>query len=382
MQIKNNILIGFTLLTATFGISNQTKAAPATIKTAAITISSPKNNAQVSSPITISGKATAGQQVKVSVEAVYDGGRQNITNVNVIPVKNGVWKTRSIALQLPEGAKNGRFEITASQTINRRIQKSRTVTVKLKQMNIAQVKPEIKQIPKKPTLTPYPPSGSSLAPVITSPVKNTSVSSPLTVQGTATRTVRGTNEDVTVTIRSTFTGGSVLLKQYTLTLDNNNRWHTPATELWLPYGAKNAKFEITATQTIELVKRTTKVIVNPSSNVSYQLAKPTITSPSRDSRVALPKTINIQGTGIPGHNIDVSVRGYWGSIHGNGNREAGHGSAVVGSNGTWTARIAVEQVVPAGDVYRENYYKISAKQAFPDNKFSATVTSTFHSTGN
>lgn len=392
MPMRNNILIGCALLTATLGTSSLIKAAPpatkATARTAAVTISSPKNNSQVTSPLTVSGRAAPGSPVKVSVEAVYDSGRQNIKNTNVRPARNGTWKTAPITLQMPQDARNGRFEITASQMASgntpkkERAQSSATVTVKLQQMKIIGAKPKLpigRIEPNAPVVEVKPDTPEILpldpVPVITSPTRNSSVSSPLVVRGTA----RKTNDRVMVDIKATFTGGEMLLKQHTpLTVDNNGQWRAPATELWLPYGAKNAEFKITASQ----AGRKSQVIVKPASSIPYELAKPTITSPARNARIALPGTVRIQGTGIPGHTIDVAVRGYWGSRYGNGNRQAGHGTAVVGANGQWSVGIAVEQVVPGGDTWTENYYKISAKQAFPGNKFSAVVTSTFNSTGN
>lgn len=79
-----------------------------------LSITSPKNNSKVSSPLIVSGTAPKETTVSIKVKAIYSGGDQGLGTFTATPGNNGKWQSTPINLWAPEGSKNLRFEITVT----------------------------------------------------------------------------------------------------------------------------------------------------------------------------------------------------------------------------------------------------------------------------
>ena len=96
-----------------------------------LSITSPKNNSKVSSPLIIAGTAPKKTTVSIKVKAIYSGGDQGLGTFTATPDNNGKWKSTPINLWAPEGSKNLRFEIIV--TDNSKSNNSKTISVSTNQ---------------------------------------------------------------------------------------------------------------------------------------------------------------------------------------------------------------------------------------------------------
>ncbi|MDG4945248.1 OmpA family protein [Weeksellaceae bacterium KMM 9713] len=77
-------------------------------------ITSPTKNEQVKSPLIVKGNADRNTVIEVNVVVNYTGGSQDLGTFKVNTKSDGSWSTIPINLWMPEGAKNVKFDITAS----------------------------------------------------------------------------------------------------------------------------------------------------------------------------------------------------------------------------------------------------------------------------
>ncbi|MDG4950322.1 hypothetical protein NLM59_05260 [Weeksellaceae bacterium KMM 9724] len=77
-------------------------------------ITSPTKNEQVKSPLIVEGNADRNTVIEVNVVVNYTGGSQDLGTFKVNTKSDGSWSTIPINLWMPEGAKNVKFDITAS----------------------------------------------------------------------------------------------------------------------------------------------------------------------------------------------------------------------------------------------------------------------------
>ncbi|MDG4945249.1 thiol-activated cytolysin family protein [Weeksellaceae bacterium KMM 9713] len=77
-------------------------------------ITSPTKNEQVKSPLIVKGNADRNTVIEVNVVVNYTGGSQDLGTFKVNTKSDGSWSTIPINLWMPEGARNVKFDITAS----------------------------------------------------------------------------------------------------------------------------------------------------------------------------------------------------------------------------------------------------------------------------
>lgn len=276
-----------------------------------LSIISPSNNMRVNSPLTVQGRSTRGAQVEVSIKAVYAGGEQDLGTFKA-HAQVGKWETTPIQLWLPEGARNARYQISAVEITRDKTSDPVTVTVLPPRNILFRPVPGGRGQTQQRTLR---------APSITSPANNARVTSPLTIQGTSDK-----NAQIEINVKATYSGGEQDLGTFRASADNSGKWKTTPIGLWLPEGAKNAKYQISATQTVGGKKSAPRAVtVLPPLTVRYVpgpilapgvVAVPTapgrrdnslsITSPAGDAKLGT--KITVRGTGVPGANVDVTVR--------------------------------------------------------------------------
>ena len=121
--MKKSILIigtiGF-LLSATPSFAQKIDVTTQTrikAKNTELAITSPKENSNVTSPLTIEGVAPINSKVLVNIKAVFDGGNESLGSFEILSNNKGKWKSIPINLWAPEGAKNLKYEIVASQLL-------------------------------------------------------------------------------------------------------------------------------------------------------------------------------------------------------------------------------------------------------------------------
>lgn len=339
------------------------------IFTLAPTVTSPANDTRVQSPLTIRGTASKNNDVKINVTAHYTTkiGTHNVARQKDLGTfqatanNDGKWNTAPVNLWLPEGASNAHFEIIASQKLSDNVYKSKVVKVS-PPLNIRLIPPRLLPL--------------DLAPAITSPSANARVASPLIVRGTA-----GKNRKVNIHVVATYTGGEQDLGTFTTTANNDGKWSTTPINLWLPEEAKNARYQISAIQIINDRPSPAKTItVLPPLNVILRplplypiLSPPQITHPQADDEVHSP--LVIQGKGVAGHKVQVSVKVEWKEriliIVRDKDKDLGTFQVTVQPDGTWKSpALHVSFPDNADDIE----YTISAIQLFPGNKQSTAVT--------
>ena len=105
-----------------------TLAATAAAQTAVLTVTAPTDNAQVTSPLTVSGRALGGAIVDVAIRAegtkvtrvlLFESRRpytQELGTQQIQATANGVWATRPIELPAPKDVEGLKFVITVTQT--------------------------------------------------------------------------------------------------------------------------------------------------------------------------------------------------------------------------------------------------------------------------
>ena len=116
--------------------------------------------------------------------------------------------------------------------------------------------------------------------IITSPTKNEQVESPLIVKGNANR-----NTVLEVNVLVNYTGGSQDLGTFKVTTNNVGSWSTIPINLWMPEGAKNVRYDITASIEQGDKNYTTNI-------VSVQPPQKTQTIPLSEIRKAKYKKMN------------------------------------------------------------------------------------------
>ena len=328
------------------------------------TITAPANNARVSSPLTVKGKAGKNRQVKVHVVATYTDGEQDLGTFTTTANNAGEWQTTPINLWLPEGAKNARYKVSAVQMSNDHASIAKTITV-LPPLNII-----------------YRPIGNlgnillALAPAVTSPANNARVQSPLTIRGTASK-----NKKVEINVTAHFTtkeGDYTVARQQDLgtfaaTANNEGKWNTAPVNLWLPEGAGNAHFEIIASQKVsDTVYKSQMVKVLPPLNIRLvpmgpillNLA-PKITSPSANARVNSPLTI--EGTASKNNSVQVNVK----AIFDGGEQDLGTFTTTADADGKWrTTPIALWLPENAHNAK----YDITASQKVGSHTYPSKIT--------
>ena len=321
-------------------------------------ITSPQLNDRVASPLTIEGTAAKNNDVQINVKAVFDGGDQDLGTFVATSDADGKWHSIPINLWLPENAKNAKFEIAANQKVGDKTYYAKTVTVL----------PPIHVIFK-----PINPIYLDFAPQITSPEPNDRVASPLTVEGTAAK-----NNDVQINLKAIFDGGDQDLGTFTATADADGKWHSTPIGLWLPENAKNAKYEITASQKLGGKNYAKTITVLPPIHVILQpipiplpqiIMPPTITLPHENDTVSSPLTIH--GTGVKGNTIEVRVSAKWvkkiAFLKFDKDKDFGTFAIIVPPNGKWhTSPIDIKVDNNAEDIE----YTITAVQIYPGDKKS------------
>lgn len=351
------------------------------------TITSPKNNARVNSPLTVKGTAPKESKISISIKATFKSGSQDLGTFSATANSSGKWQTSPINLWAPEGAKNLRYEVVASRTVRmkgkttkRRIQRytSEKVIVspakkvlfvpvaqltekKLRALNpraTLVLKPTLKPV-LKPILQPAridPITGELIRPsvpsgpnvTITSPNRNATVDFPLNIKGTAARNSR---IQVLITTECQIYGQNTLrrTKAYTSS-DNNGKWQTG-----MLFSIQAAEADGNVTHKISAVRiendreqgNTASVIV---SSQPREFSGLKITSPESNlyqgEEVTSP--ITVKGRAIKGHTVEIRVQ--TGSRNaGNYNQPGYSGSRViknwfpvtVNSQGHWSSRINI-----------------------------------------
>lgn len=287
MQDKVNFLFIVTLLVATFSGYSVVQAAPGTVWQPSIgtpNITSPTNNSQVTSPLIIKGTAIKNGQIEVSVEANFTGGSQSLGTFKATANSKGEWSTTPINLWVPEEAKNVKFQISATQTVNNVKSNPKEVTVlppqKLKTISRNQIKGNIitqqnpgvastiarPMVAEKRDLNPVLAKAAAL-PTITSPNNQTVITTPLIVEGTAQR-----GSIVDVTIESNIAKPDFNNTSVRANVDENGKWKTAPINLWLFEDATDARFTITATEKIPRIdkpRQSRSITVIPSINQNF-----------------------------------------------------------------------------------------------------------------
>gem|GEM_PF-5654618 len=363
MRLRTKLIVSIPLLAATFGTCTSAFSAPPIVVIpirSAPSITSPAANARVSSPLTVRGTAGKNHKVEVNVKATYTGGEQDLGTFQTTANNDGKWNTTPINLWLPEGAKNAKYTISAVQFVNDRASTPRTVTV-LPPLNII-----------------YRPIGNLhlaiLGPRITAPADNARVGSPLTISGTGSK---NSSVDVNVVAHYTATAGTHKIARqqdlgtFRANTGNDGKWKTSPVNLWLPENAKNARFEIKATQKIGSRNYTSNVIkVLPPLNIklipinpSLFRPAPTITSPTDNARVRSPLTI--KGTAGKGNQVEVTVK----STFTGGEQHLGTFTVRANSSGKWQTT-PINLSAPSGA--RNIKYVVSALQMTDGKKSLST----------
>lgn len=182
---------------------------------------------------------------------------------------------------------------------------------------------------------------------ITSPKSNARVNSPLVVKGSSSK-----NQTVEVNVQAVFSGGEQDLGTFKSKADNSGNWQTTPINLWLPEGAKNAKYLITA----KVGNQVTTATVLPPQNVVFRKVQklPTqvilnnllsITSHQANDYVSSP--LVVEGRSVGG-SVDVHVK----ATFSGGERDLGTFHAEpAGDRGQWkTNPIALSVPANASNV--------------------------------
>lgn len=235
-------------------------------------ITSPKNNSNISTPLTIEGTGTPGRKVEINVTAEFENGEQDLGTFTSTASSSGKWSTTPIQLWLPEDAKNPKYVITAIDALEGKKTTSGTVTVfPPKNVAIMARKDVLALQPQKSLLQAVKTDPSlfenifaAAPPAITSPASNEQVSSPVTIKGTAAE-----NAPVQVSVKAKFTGGEQDLGMFRTKANTAGKWETTPINLFVPEDAKNTSFVIAAVQFDEndSRSRTGTVTVKPKSNI-------------------------------------------------------------------------------------------------------------------
>lgn len=213
-------------------------------------ITSPKENTQVQSSITIEGEGGKNQEIEVNVLAIFTGGEHDLGTFGVKADGNGKWKTHTVSLYLPEGVENAKYVITAVDNKTGRTSKAITVlppkTVQLIQR--AQLG-EIKMLekPLRPTtISSTVLDGLNLlpAPNITEPKNGAQVDSMLRLKGKGLQNVM---IEFSIIAKSD-TNEEHDLGFYRVKTDPNGDWESSQIRLWTPFETNDIKYQIEAVQ--------------------------------------------------------------------------------------------------------------------------------------
>lgn len=330
MYKKINYLILLTLFSFTFSASSfaQRLVKRTVVKTStdAPNITSPSNNSSVASPLTIKGKASKNGQVEVTLEATFNGGNQDLGTFKVNANSQGEWSTSPINLWVPEGSKNVKFVIKATQTINNNQSGPTTITVLPPQMirtiahtqingQIAETmnpkvvqKKTVRNVASKPNLNASLAEAAAL-PEITSPGHQTVIKTPLIIEGTAKK-----GSKISVTIESNIPKPDHNIKSVNAQVDANGNWKTPPISLWLFENETDARFKITAYEKLSntnktLISKEITVIPSIDQNFPKHPRKPKIGTISKLGKNDASRTIS--GSAGPNRTIQIHILNHY-----------------------------------------------------------------------
>lgn len=306
-----------------------------------VEITTPENNQNVNSPLTVKGKSDPKTDINLQIVAKYTGGEQYLGTFNIKSDNQGNWTSIPINLWLPEDVKNTQFDIIAMESGDGNQSKHDKITVKppsnirlvarkdfdnIKMKNITLKKATI----SKSLLETF----KAVPPKLTSPKSNEQVSSPIIIKGTGLQ-----NTPIEINMQSTYTGGKQDLGVFRTTSDAKGNWQTTPINLWAPEDVKNVSYLITATQfdedngpsreaSVTAVPKQGKImLVNSRPSLVQAKIKPKLTSMSKpniepidlgpvDKPIIITPTngsisrdgrFQIMGTGTHGHKVKSRV---------------------------------------------------------------------------
>lgn len=342
-----------------------------------LSITSPNNNAKVSSPLTIAGTASKNAKVTLNVKATFTEGDQDLGTFVITSNSNGTWQSIPINLWAPEGVNNLQFEIMASESVvekskMKRLKKpsSKKITVsptsniqridrvemtakKIKELNpqLTEVRERVSHTPIDPRTghqRPQRPSSNEVNTYITSPKNNAHVDFPLMITGTAQK-----NSEVKVLITRSYTQYGQNTGKATktnVTTDSEGNWKTGKLySIQADAADANVTIEITAVRVINDSEKGNKATVMVNSQAKEKLGLK-ITSPESNlyQGEKLTSPITISGRAIKNHTLEVRVQTGQSSSgnyqqQGNGRLIKDWTSVPVNSTGHWSTQLNTGQ---------------------------------------
>lgn len=338
-----------------------------------LAISSPANNASVASPLTITGTAPKNSKILVNIKAIFTNGSQDLGTFSTSANSRGKWQSKPITLWAPKGAKNLRYEITASDAVVVKDQKRRVGRqgANVQKVTVTPVKTvlllsEVEMTEKKikalnPELTPVSqrvifggidrntgetiintPASNKVNVSITSPSRNTKVDFPLMIEGKAKK-----NSTIEVVIAQIFSqyGQSVTKTTKTEAIsDGSGNWKTGKLySIQANVADGNVKLEISAVMRENGRKTSNTATITVSSDPKEKLWLK-ITSPESNlyqgAKVTSP--ITVRGRAMKNNTLEIRVQtgqGYASNYHNSGRIIKDWTSVSVDSNGHWSAQL-------------------------------------------
>lgn len=254
------------------------------LKAIAPKLTSPTPNAQVSSPLIVKGTGLKNAPIEVTVHSQYSGGTQDLGVFRTTSDANGKWQTIPINLWAPDGVKNLKYLISATQfDDDKGTSRAAQVTAVPKQGHImvlnaptqiahAKVKPKLTKVHKKPEIQPVD-LGPVKKPIIASP-QNGSVSTDGRFQivgtGTPGHTAK-TEVDVAY-----FSKRKKQRKQFLFSaqVDKDGIWSTDLKNYQLPNDAYDIKYTIKSHQ---IRPEDRKTAMSDEIIISQSIASPKLT---------------------------------------------------------------------------------------------------------
>lgn len=239
------------------------------------TITSPRDNARVSSPLTIKGTANRGWKVKVNVKATFDGGHEPIDTITTDAADRN-WEVK-VNLPALSGKKNVKYVITATQFISNISSREKTITVLPAGTTQATLKPGIQPAKKvKPPVTDVLRNMPVPQPRITSPSEGgVFEDGRIQVAGEGIANAKVTGE---VTVIYSFLDGNLSVKRQakrvnlSANVGSNRKWQTSAVRLTsIPKNAYGIQYNIEFKQ-VSGSKESTPAKVTAKGNLSLPRA--------------------------------------------------------------------------------------------------------------
>ncbi|MBA6152011.1 hypothetical protein [Gelidibacter maritimus] len=340
---------------------------------AELSITSPKNNAKVSSPLTIAGTASKNAKVTLNVKATFAEGDQDLGTFEITSNRNGIWQSTPINLWAPEGVNNLKFEIMASESVvekskMKRLRKpnskkiivsptsniQRIERVEMTAKKIKELNPQLTEMPERVTQSPIDPITGHQRPqrpssnipntYITSPTSNTNVDFPLIITGTAQK-----NSEVKIVINRHYTQYGQDIRQSTelnASTDANGQWKSGKLySIQADAADDNVTLEITAVRVVNNSEQGNKASVTVNSQAKEKLGLK-ITSPESNlyqgEKVRSPFTV--KGRAMKNHTLEIRVQTGQGSAgnyqqQNNGRVIKDWTSVSVDSRGYWSTQL-------------------------------------------